>query len=58
MVFVIEAGKTPQSVVNEAAALIPEDKAAGVVMNKSESLAGQSTYYYYGYYHQDEGSEG
>ena len=49
IVFVIEAGKTTQAVVEEAVALIPEEKAAGVVMNKNEGLYERSGYYY-GYY--------
>ena len=49
IVFVIEAGKTPQAVVEQAVELIPDDKATGVVMNKSEGLSGHSGYYY-GYY--------
>lgn len=53
IVFVIEAGKTPQAVVEEAMELIPDDKATGLVMNKSEGLSSRGGYYY-GYY----GSEG
>jgi protein-tyrosine kinase len=49
IVFVIEAGKTPQAVVEEAIEMIPDDKATGLVMNKSEGLSGHSGYYY-GYY--------
>ena len=49
IVLVIEAGKTPQAVVEEAMELIPDDKATGLVLNKSEGLAGRSGYYY-GYY--------
>ncbi len=49
VVFVIEAGKTPQSVVEEALALIPEGQATGLLMNKSEGLSARSSYYY-GYY--------
>lgn len=51
--FVIEAGKTPQSVVEEALALIPEEKATGLVMNKSEGVSERSGYYY-GYYGSDQ----
>ena len=49
IVFVIEAGATPQSVVEEALEMLPDDKAIGVVMNKSEATFGRSGYYY-GYY--------
>jgi len=49
VVFVIEAGKTPQSVVNDALKMIPEDQATGLVMNKSEGMTSRSSYYY-GYY--------
>jgi len=46
VVFVIEAGITPQSVVEEAQLMIPADKATGVVMNKSEGMTGRNGYYY------------
>ena len=49
VVFVIEAGKTPQAVVEEALNMIPEEHATGLVMNKSEGIAARSGYYY-GYY--------
>ena len=49
VVFVIEAGKTPQSVVEEALELIPEEQATGVLMNKNEGLSSRRGYYY-GYY--------
>ncbi|MBT8126556.1 MAG: XrtA-associated tyrosine autokinase [Gammaproteobacteria bacterium] len=49
VVFVIEAGETPRSVVEEAIALIPEGQAAGLVINKSEGVFERSGYYY-GYY--------
>lgn len=52
IVFVIEAGKTPQMLVEEALAMIPEEKAVGLVMNKSEGVSGRSGYYY-GYYGSD-----
>ena len=52
VVFVIEAGKTPQSVVEEALELIPEEQATGLVMNKNEGLSSRSGYYY-GYYGSD-----
>ena len=49
VVFVIEAGKTPQSLVEEALEMIPEEQATGLVMNKNEGLSARSGYYY-GYY--------
>ena len=49
VVFVIEAGKTPQILVEEALELIPEDQATGIVLNKNEGLSGRGGYYY-GYY--------
>jgi protein-tyrosine kinase len=49
VVFVIEAGKTPQSAVKEALEMIPEEQATGLVMNKSEGISSRSSYYY-GYY--------
>jgi exopolysaccharide/PEP-CTERM locus tyrosine autokinase len=49
VVFVIEAGKTPQTVVEEALNMISEEQATGLVMNKSEGISARSGYYY-GYY--------
>ena len=49
VVFVIEAGKTPQSLVEEALDMIPEEQSTGLVMNKGEGLSSQGGYYY-GYY--------
>ena len=49
VVLVIEAGKTPQELVEEALDMISEDQATGLVMNKSEGLSGRSDYSY-GYY--------
>jgi len=46
VVFVIETGKTPQSIVEEALKMIPEDQATGIVMNKSEGMSGRGGYYY------------
>lgn len=52
IVFVIEAGKTPQAAVKEAMEMLPEDKAVGIVLNKSESTSARGGYYhsYYGPY--------
>lgn len=49
IVLVIEAGKTPQGVVNESLNLFDEDEVVGLVLNKSRksSLGG----YYYGSYY-------
>jgi exopolysaccharide/PEP-CTERM locus tyrosine autokinase len=49
IVFVVEAGKTAQSVIQEALELLPAGKAIGLVLNKSESSSGGHGYYY-GYY--------
>ena len=49
VVFVIEAGKTPQALVEEALEMIPEEQATGLVLNKNEGLSGRGSYYY-GYY--------
>ncbi len=54
VVFVIEAGKTSQSLVEEALSLIPDEQATGLVMNKNEGLSGRS-YYYYGYHDAKDG---
>lgn len=52
VVFVIEAGKTPKTLVEEALNMIPEEQAAGLVMNKSEGISARSGYYY-GYYNEN-----
>ena len=46
VVFVIEAGKTPQSIVEEALNMIPEEQATGLVMNKGEGISSYKSYYY------------
>ena len=53
IVFVIEAGQTPQSAVEEALDMIRGDKPIGLVLNKSEGTFGRSNHYY-GYYGSDE----
>ena len=50
--FVIEAGKTSQMLVEEALEMIPQEKATGLVMNKSEGISGRGGYY--GGYYRDE----
>lgn len=49
VVFVVDAGNTPQELVLEALDMIPEEQATGLVMNKSEGVSSRSGYYY-GYY--------
>ena len=51
VVFVVEAGKTQQSLVEEALEMIPENQATGLVMNKNEGLSSRGSHYY-GYYGQ------
>jgi Mrp family chromosome partitioning ATPase len=46
VIFVIEAGKTPHSIIEDALELIPKEKAIGLVLNKSESLSNRGSYYY------------
>jgi len=46
IIFVIEAGQTPQDIVAEALAMLPRDKAIGLVLNKSESISNRGGYYY------------
>jgi exopolysaccharide/PEP-CTERM locus tyrosine autokinase len=46
VVFVIEAGKTPQAVVEEALGMISEEQATGLVLNKCEGISNRSKYYY------------
>jgi exopolysaccharide/PEP-CTERM locus tyrosine autokinase len=53
VVFVIEAGKTPQMLVEEAVDMLPEEKAIGLLLNKTEGISGRSGYYY-GYYGSEE----
>lgn len=51
IVFVIEAGKTPQVVVEEALSLIPREHATGLLLNKNEGMLSRAGYYgYYGHY--------
>jgi Mrp family chromosome partitioning ATPase len=54
VVLVVEAGKTPQSVVEEALEMIPKEQAIGLVMNKNQGLSNRSKYY--GYYGSEDGS--
>ena len=44
--FVIEAGKTPHAIVDDALGMLPKDKAIGLVLNKSESASNRGGYYY------------
>jgi len=53
VVFVIEAGKTPQSLVEEALQLLPEEQATGILLNKNHGLSARNGYYY-GYYGTEE----
>jgi len=46
IVFVIEAGKTPHSIVEDALEMLPADKAIGLVLNKSDSMSNRGSYYY------------
>lgn len=54
VVFVIEAGKTPQSLVEEALEMIPDEQATGIVLNKNEGLTSRGGNYY-GYYGSEDG---
>lgn len=51
VVFIIEAGKTPQALVEEALQMLPKEQAIGLVLNKAEGLSGRGNYY--GYYADD-----
>ena len=42
----VEAGKTPFTIVQDALEMIPEEKAVGLVLNKSESISNRGSYYY------------
>ena len=57
VVFVIEAGKTPQAVVEEALSMISEEKPTGLVMNKSGGISARGGYYV-GYYDENRKSSG
>lgn len=46
VVFVVEAGKTPFTIVQDALEMIPSEKAIGMVLNKSESISNRGGYYY------------
>lgn len=46
VILVVEAGKTPFTIVQEALDMIPEEKAVGLVLNKSESISNRGSYYY------------
>jgi len=46
VVFVIEAGKTPHAIVDDALGMVPREKAIGMVLNKSESISNRGGYYY------------
>jgi len=46
VVLVIEAGKTPHTIVEDALEMIPNEKAIGLVLNKSDSLSSRGGYYY------------
>ena len=56
VVFVIEAGKTPQALVKEALEMIPDEQATGLVMNKNVGLSSRAGYYY-GYYGSEHGNK-
>lgn len=46
IVFVVEAGNTPYSIVEDAIDMLPKDKAIGLLLNKTESISNRGTYYY------------
>jgi exopolysaccharide/PEP-CTERM locus tyrosine autokinase len=46
IVYVIEAGKTPYAIVQDALDMLPRDKAIGMLLNKSESISNRGGYYY------------
>jgi exopolysaccharide/PEP-CTERM locus tyrosine autokinase len=46
VVFVIEAGKTPHAIIDDALGMLPREKAIGLVLNKSESISNRGGYYY------------
>ena len=46
VVFVVEAGKTPFTIVEDALDMVPKEKAVGMLLNKSESISNRGSYYY------------
>ena len=60
IVYVIEAGKTPFAIVQDAVDMLPRDKAIGMVLNKSESISNRGGYYYnyYAAYGEDKSDHG
>jgi len=46
IVFVVEAGKTPFTIVQDVLKMIPKEKAVGLILNKSESISNRGGYYY------------
>lgn len=46
VVFVIEAGQTPFTIVQDALGMLPKEKAIGLLLNKSESISNRGGYYY------------
>lgn len=57
VVFVIEAGQTPFTIVQDALDMLPKEKAIGLLLNKSESISNRGGYYYnyYAAYGEKEG---
>jgi len=53
VVLVVEAGKTPQSLVEEALELIPKEQAIGLVINKNQGFSSRNSNHY-GYYGSDD----
>jgi exopolysaccharide/PEP-CTERM locus tyrosine autokinase len=49
IVFVVQAAKTPQQLVEEALGMLPRDKVIGLMMNMGEQFSGRRGSYY-GYY--------
>jgi len=56
VVFVVEAGKTPQATVEEALEMLPAEQSIGLVINKNEGIANRSADYY-GYYSPDDNTQ-
>mgnify|MGYP001823713964 CR=1 FL=1 len=46
VVHVVEAGKTPFTIVEDALEMIPKEKAVGLLLNKTESISNRGSYYY------------
>jgi exopolysaccharide/PEP-CTERM locus tyrosine autokinase len=55
IVFIVQAGETPQHVVQEAIETLDESKAIGLVLNQTQNIFGKNYSDYYGYGNRESG---